>query len=237
LGVLWRFRYKPSLRDLAEMLLQRGLVFTPEAIRDWEGKLAPSPIDILRQKRYRAVRESGYVGETPVRVQGQWEDLYRAIDRDGNFVDVRLSDTRDLSAAGAFFRSAWTVTGVTPDRITTDGHEAYPRAIRKVFGKRVLHRTNRYLNNHLEQDHRGIKPRYRPMGGFKAFPTAAPFCRLFDELRALFRPQSHRNQCLSVRQLRCLHRDRFAQFMGMMAAASPRSERSASPASSLGRAS
>jgi putative transposase len=219
LVVLWRFRYKLSLRDLAEMFLQRGIVFTHEAIRDWEGKLAPSLIDTLRKKRYRAVRESWYVDETYVRVQGQWQYLYRAIDRDGNLVDVRLSDTRDLSAAEVFFRSAWTVTGVIPDRITTDGHDAYPRAIRKVFGKRVLHRTNRYLNNHLEQDHRGIKQRYRPMGGFKAFPTAARFCRLFDEIRALFRPQSHRNQCLSLRQRRCLHRDRFAQLMGMMAAA------------------
>jgi putative transposase len=146
----------------------------------------------------RAVRESWYVGETSVRVQGQWQYLYRAIDRDGNFVDVRPSHTRDLAAAEAFFRSAWTVTGVTPGRLTTDGHDAYPRAIRNVFGKRGLHRTNRYLNDRLEQEHRSIQQRYRPMGGFKSFPTAARFCRLFDEIRAVFRPQSHRNQCLSL---------------------------------------
>jgi DDE domain len=106
---------------------------------------------------------------------------YRALDRDGNLIDARLSDTRDLAAAEAFFRSAWTVTGVTPDRITTDGHDAYPRAIRNVFGDGVTHRTNRYFNNHLEQDHRGIKQRYRPMGGFKHGHSAAHFCRLFDE--------------------------------------------------------
>jgi putative transposase len=75
------------------------------------------------------------------------------------------------------------------------------------------------VNNHLEQDHRRIKQRYRPMDGFKAFPAAARFCRLFDELRALFRPQSHRNQDLSLRQCRCLHRDRFARLMSMMAVA------------------
>jgi putative transposase len=49
-------------------------------------------------------------------------------------VDVRLSETLDLLAAEAFFRSAWMVSGVTPDRITTDGHNANPRAIRTVFG-------------------------------------------------------------------------------------------------------
>jgi len=77
------------------------------------------------------------VDETYVKVQGQWSYLYRAIDRDGNLVDARLSDTRDLAAAEAFFRSAWTVTRVTPDRMTTDGHDAYPRAIQNVFGERV----------------------------------------------------------------------------------------------------
>jgi putative transposase len=163
--------------------------------------------------------QSWDVDDTYVRVQGQWQYLYRVIDRDGQLVDVRLSATRDLAAAEAFFRSAWTVTGVTPERITTDGHDAYPRAIRTVFGDQVMHWTNQYLNNHLEQDHRGLKQRYRPMGGFKTFLTAARFCRVLDEIRGLFRPQSHRNQCLSLHQRRCLHRDRFAQLMGMMAAA------------------
>ncbi len=78
-----------------------------------------------------------------------------------------LSEHRDLAAAKAFFRSAKAVTGITPDRVTTDGHDAYPRAIRTELGKRVRHRTNQYLNNRLEQDHRAIKGRCRPMLGFK----------------------------------------------------------------------
>jgi putative transposase len=219
LVVLWRLRYKLSLRDLAEMFLQRGLIFTHEAVRDWEAKLAPLLSDVLRKRRHGAVGASWYVDETYIRVQGCWCYLYRAIDRDGHLIDARLSDTRDLAAAEAFFRSAWTVTGVTPDRITTDGHDAYPRAIRNVFGDRVAHRTNRYLNNHLEQDHRGTKQRYRPMGGFKPRHTAARFCRVFDEVRAFLRPQSERNQPLSLAQRRCIHRARFAQLMGMIAAA------------------
>jgi putative transposase len=58
------------------------------------------------------------------------------------------------------------VTGVPPDRTTTDGDDAYPRAIRNAFGDRVTHRTNRYLNNHVEQDHRFIKCRVNPGLGF-----------------------------------------------------------------------
>jgi putative transposase len=219
LVVLWRFRYKLSIRDLAEMFLQRGLIFTHEAVRDWETKLTPLLAEALRKRRHSQVGNSWYVDETYIRVQGQWQYLYRAIDRDGNLVDVRLSDTRDLTAAEAFFRSAWTVTGVTPDRITTDGHDAYPGAIRNVFGHQVAHRTNRYLNNHVEQDHRGIKQRYRPTGGLKTLATAACFCRLFDELRAFLRPWSYRNQPLTLAQRRGIHRERWAQLMGIMTAA------------------
>jgi putative transposase len=219
LVVLWRFRYKLSLRDLVEMFLQRGIIFTHEAVRDWEAKLAPLLSDVLRKRRHGTAGKSWYVDETYLRVQGRWCYLYRAIDRDGHLIDARLRDTRDLTAAEAFFRSAWTVTGVMPDRITTDGHDAYPRAIRNVFGNQVTHRTNRYLNNHLEQDHRGIKQRYRPMGGFQHGDTAARFCRVFDEVRAFLRPQSQRHQRLSLAQRRHIHWERFAQLIGMMVAA------------------
>jgi putative transposase len=216
LVVLWRFRYKLSLRDLVEMFLQRGLIFTHEAVRDWEHKLAPLLSEALRKRRRGTVGASWYVDETYIKVQGKWCYLYRAIDRDGHLIDTRLSDTRDLAAAEAFFHSAWTVTGVMPNRITTDGHDAYPRAIRQVFGNRIVHRTNRYLNNHLEQDHRGIKQRYRSMGGFKN--TAACFCRAFEEVRAFLRPQSQHNQPLSLAQRRDIHRDRFGQLMAVIAA-------------------
>jgi putative transposase len=89
-------------------------------------------------------------------VKGRWCYLYRAIDRFGALVDVRLSETRDMEAAKAFFRSAKAVTGVTPARVTTDGHDSYPRAIGTELNEGVKHRTNQYLNNRIEQDHRPI---------------------------------------------------------------------------------
>jgi putative transposase len=97
------------------MFLQRGIVFTHEAVREWERKLAPRLSATLRKRRHGTIGNSWYVDETYIRIQGQWRYLYRAIDRDGHLVDVRLSDTRDLAAAEAFFRSAWTATGVTPN--------------------------------------------------------------------------------------------------------------------------
>src|SRR6201986_215112 len=190
LVVLWRLRYKLSLRDLAEMFLIRGLVFSYEAVRDWEAKLTPALGENLRRRRKGKVGRSWYVDETYIRVRGGWRYLYRAIDRSGALVDVMLSEHRDMAAAKAFFRSARTVTGVTPDRVTTDGHDSYKRAIRTELGRGVRHRTSRYLNNRMEQDHRGIKGRYRPMRGFKCPRSAARFCRGHDELRNFLHPRS-----------------------------------------------
>ena len=117
-------------------------------------KLTPALAEELRRSRKGKVGRSWYCDETYIRVHGHWKYLYRAIDRDGALVDVMLSERRDLAAAKRFFRSAKAITGVTPDRVTTDGHDAYPRAIRTELGSRVSHRTNCYLNNRLEQDHR-----------------------------------------------------------------------------------
>ncbi len=147
---------------------------------------------------------------------GRWCYLYRAIDRDGNLVDVYLSETRDMAAARAFFRSARSVTHVGPKRVTTDGHDAYPGAIRAELGAAVTHRTSRYLNNHLEQDHRGIKGRYRPMRGFKSVPSARRFCRAYDEVRNFLRPRSARGQRPSLGQRRWSHLRRVTRLLGLM---------------------
>src|SRR5215207_11021419 len=72
--------------------------------------------------------------QTCLKVRGRWCYLYRAIDRDGQLVDTMLSEHRDMAAAQAFFRSARSVTGLAPDRVTTDGHGSYPRAIRSTLG-------------------------------------------------------------------------------------------------------
>jgi putative transposase len=208
LVVFWRLRYKLSLRDLPEMFLLRGIEFSHETVREWEAKLTPVLVDHLRRRRGGRIGRSWYVDETYIKVHGRWCYLYRAIDRSGALVDVRLSEKRDMAAAKAFFRSARAVTGVTPARVTTDGHDSYPRAIQTILGDGVKHRTNRYLNNRIEQDHRGVKGRYGPMRGFKSPDSAYRFCRGFDELRNHLYPRSRRNQNIptSSRRQRFLQR-------------------------------
>ncbi|MBV8870154.1 MAG: IS6 family transposase [Acetobacteraceae bacterium] len=150
LVVLWRLRYRLTLQDLSEMFLQRGIVFSHEAVREWEAKLTPILTAELRQRRRGkggAGRRSWHVDETYLRVRGRWCYLYRAIDRNGDLVDTMLSEHRDMAAAKAFFRSAKAATGLVPDRVTTDGHGSYPRAIRSTLGRGVKHRTSAYKNN------------------------------------------------------------------------------------------
>ncbi|WP_236601046.1 IS6 family transposase [Ktedonobacter sp. SOSP1-85] len=180
LVVVWRLRYKLRLRDLAERFLERGFVFTHEAIRDWEARFAPLIADHLRAKRRGQAGTSWDVDETYVNVHGTWCSLYRAIDRDGNLVDSRLSEKRDMEVAKRFFNQAVTMVDHAPERVTTDGHDSSPRAIRETLGDTVVHRTNAYLNNRLEQDHRGIKQRSSPMHGFGSFTSASRFCQQID---------------------------------------------------------
>jgi putative transposase len=152
-------------------------------------------------------------------VHGQWRYLYRAIDRNGARVDVMFSEHRDMATAKAFFKSAKTVTDVTPARVPTDGHGSYPRAIRSTLGEAVKHRTSRYLNNRLEQDHRGIKSRYQPMRGFQCPRSADRFCRCYDELRNLLRPRSRPHQHVSANNRRLHFLRRIATVMAILVAA------------------
>lgn len=216
LVVLWRLRYKLSLRDLAEMFLERGLVFTHEAVREWERRFAPLIAEQLRTKRRGQAGPSWYVDETYVRVKEKWCYLYRAIDAEGNLVDSRLSEKRDMEAAQLFFKQALVVVGHAPERVTTDGHASYPRAVRETLGGHVLHRTKKYLNNRLEQDHRGIKQRYYPMHGFGNFDSAARFCSAFDELRKYLHPRSTVGNPTPHSEQRCVFLDRLAVLKALL---------------------
>jgi putative transposase len=128
----------------------------------------PALVEVLRRQRKGQIGRIWNVDETDIKVAGRWCYVHRAIDSSGALVDVLFREQRDMKAAQAFFRSAQVVTGVTPKRGTTDGRDSYPCAIHTELGKDVHHRTSRYRNNRLEQDHRGRKGRYRPMRGSSA---------------------------------------------------------------------
>ena len=94
-----------------------------------------------------------------------------------------LSAHRDKDAARRFLRRLVDVAERKPQRITPDAHPPYRRAIRWILGSKVRHRCNQSWNNRIEQDHRAVKQRSRPMLGFGSFASAARFCSAFEELR------------------------------------------------------
>ena len=116
--------------------------------------------------------------------------MYRAVDREGKTVDFRLSTRRDVAAAKAFFRKAIKSQGSTPRTITLDGYAASHRAVRemKTSGQLAADtklRSSKYLNNLIEQDHRGVKLRIGAMLGFEWFRTAAATIACIELLRRI----------------------------------------------------
>jgi putative transposase len=218
LVVLWRLRYPLSLRHLAEMFIERGFIFSHETVRTWEALVAPLLTDYLRGRRRGKAGLRWHADETYVKVNGVWCYLYRAIDADGNLVDSLLSAHRDMAAAKRFFARSIEVVGHSPEKVTTDGHDAYPRAIRETLGEGVVHRCSRYLNNRIEQDHRGIKGRYHPMRGFGNFDSAARFCSAHDELRDYFRHRTRMDEVVPLGLQRDQFRSRSAELRVMLKA-------------------
>jgi transposase-like protein len=193
LCVRWYLRFKLSFRDLVEMMAERGLSMAHTTIMRWVHHYAPE----FERRWNRFARPAGSswrVDETYVKVHGKWVYLYRAVDRVGNTVDFRLSPRRDVAAAKAFFRKAIKAQGSAPRTITLDGYAASHRAVREMKADSQLAadtklRSSKYLNNLIEQDHRGVKLRIGPMLGFKQFRTAAVTIAGIELLRRIRKGQ------------------------------------------------
>ena len=177
LCVRWYLRFKLSYRDLVEMMVERGLSVVHTTIMRWMRRYVPE-FERRWNRFSRPAGRSWRVDETYVKIRGEWMCLYRAVDREGNTVDFRLSGRRDVGAAKAFFRKAMKSQRSSPGTITLDGYAASHRAVREMKADGELNgdtkvRSSKYLNNLIEQDHRGVKSRLGPMLGFKHFGTAS----------------------------------------------------------------
>lgn len=193
LRVRWYLRYKLSFRDLVEMMAERGLSLAHTTILRWVRRYASE--FVKRWNRFgRSCGRSWRVDETYIKVRGKWVYLYRAVDKAGQTIDFRLSRTRDVVAAKAFFKKAIRHEGRPPHTITLDGYAASHRAVREmrddgILPTRTKLRSSKYLNNLIEQDHRGIKSRTRPMLGFKSFASAENAIAGIELLRRIHKRQ------------------------------------------------
>ena len=178
LYVRWYITYRLSYRDLVELMAERGVAVANSTILRWVTRYVPE--FERRWKRFsKSVGTSWRVDETCIAIRGKWHFLYRAVDKQGKTVDFLLRTDRGIAAAQAFFRKALGSTlPRVPRKVTIDGHVPSRRALwllrrEHPCWRNVTVRTNKYLNNIIEQDHRAIKRRCASMAGFKSFASAA----------------------------------------------------------------
>jgi putative transposase len=176
--------YNLSLRDLEEMMAERGIAVDHTTIHRWTIRYSPLLPERFNRRK-RGVTGKWHVDETDIKVRGEWMYLYRAIDSVGDTVEFLFCQHRDLAAAKRFFNKALERHG-RPDRVVIDGSQTNWEAIVSCDAtNRLLDRSQRklkpitirkspYLNNRIEQGHRRIKRRVRPMLGFKS-PISAGF--------------------------------------------------------------
>ncbi len=176
--VRWYITYRLSYRDMVAMMAERGVTVSHTSIMRWVLRYVPEYE--ARWARYaKPVHGSWRMDETAVRVRGGNHYLYRAVDKHGKSVESLLCAGRDRAAAQAFFeQAAGRRESGFPDKINVDGYTATHLALRNLANKdrrwrSVEVRSNRYLNNIVEQDHRAIKRRCASMLGLKSFRSAA----------------------------------------------------------------
>jgi putative transposase len=175
LFVYMKCRFSLSYRELEEMASIRGAKIDHATLQRWLIKFAPL-IDRAVRKRKKSIGNSWRMDETYIKVNGKWVYLYRAIDSCGDTIEFLLRKRRDAAAAKAFFRKAFKSNDI-PKKVVIDKSGSNTSALTD-FNKnlpkeqkiRIL--QNKYLNNLIEQDHRFIKKRTKPMLGFKSFRSA-----------------------------------------------------------------
>jgi len=173
MGVRWYVAYPLSYRHVEELLEERGVPIDHATIQRWVVKYSPL-LEEAFHRRKRPVWVSWRMDETYIKVKGQWYYLYRAVDKTGQTIDFLLTAQRDEASALRFLKKAIRRHGA-PEKITIDGSAANEAAIKRYneeHGTAIEIRKVKYLNNIVEQDHRGVKRVTRPMLGFKAFDAA-----------------------------------------------------------------
>ncbi len=190
MGVRWYLAYPLSTRHVEELMEERGVNVDHSTINRWVVKYSPQ-LEEEFHRRKRPVWVSWRLDETYIRVKGAWVYLYRAVDKLGQTIDFLLTERRDQKAAKRFLTKAISRNG-TPEKINIDKSGANAAAIVSYNAEHnttITIRKNKYLNNIVEQDHRGVKRVTRPMLGFKSFEAAQSTLTGIELMRMLRKGQ------------------------------------------------
>ena len=157
------YRFNLSHRDIEDLLAERGITVSRESIRLWCIKFGDLYARRLK-RRHRGYGDTFYIDEVFININGKQYYLWRAVDQDGEVVDVYLQARRDGAAAKRFFKRLLRSHGGDPRKIVTDKLRSYPVAHREVMPD-VIHSTEQYENNLVEQSHESTRVRERGMRG------------------------------------------------------------------------
>lgn len=197
-GVWLYFRFCLSYRDVEELLFARGIIVTYEAIRKWCRKFGQPYANQLRHRRPKP-GDKWHLDEVFLSIRGERYYLWRAVDQEGNVLDILVQRWRDKYAAKKFFRKLLKGLAYIPRVIITDKLKSYGAAKRELLPS-VEHRQHRSLNNRAENSHQPTRQRERRMQGFKSPGHAQQFLSAYGPIAQHFRLHRHRFSALAYRQ-------------------------------------
>ncbi len=187
---VWLYhRFNLSHRDIEDLLAERGIIVSYESIRLWSNKFGTKYAAKLRRK-HQGYGDTFFIDEVFVKIEGKQHYLWRAVDQDGEVVDVFLQKRRDGKAAKRFFNRLLKRHQGEPRKIVTDKLRSYNVAHRELIPESI-HDTSQYANNRAELSHQATRVRERVMRRFKSVKQAQRFLNVHAAVYNLFNLGRH----------------------------------------------
>ncbi len=206
------YRFNLSHRDIEDLFAERGITVSHESIRLWCIKFGATYSRRLK-RRHQGYGDTFYIDEVCVKINGELNYLWRAVDQDGEVVDVFLQARRDGAAAKRFFKRLLRSHCGEPRKIVTDKLRSYGVAHREVIPE-AIHVTDQYANNRAEQSHEPTRVRERGMRRFKSAGQAQRFVSTHAAVSNLFNLGRH---LVSAGHYRNLRTDAFGDWAAAVA--------------------
>ncbi len=194
------YRFGVSSRDVEDLLAKRGITVSYETIRRWCAKFGLDYAKRLKRRQGR-LGDTWFLDEVFVTINGERRYLWRAVDQDGDVIDILVQSRRNRRAAERFFRKLLKGQGKPPLRLVTDKLKSYSAALRTIMPS-VNHDTQQYANKRAEVSHEPTRQRERQMRRFKSARQAQLFLSVHGVVQNLFRLARHRLRAVHHRMLR-----------------------------------
>ncbi len=193
LAVMMYVRFPLSLRQVEDLLHERGIVICHETVRAWWNRFGPMFAADIKRKRSASmsahIQWCWHLDEVFVRINGETHYLWRAVDHEGEVLEVFVTKKRDRKAALKFLRKAMKRYG-RPEAIVTDKLRSYHAAM-KVIGNAERQETGRWLNNRAENSHQPFRRRERAMAKFRSAKSLQKFTSIHASVHNHFNQERH----------------------------------------------